>query len=125
MARAKKQEKTLAKAGKPRIIESPEELFRLFLNYIQDCISKDRFANTAGFRRHIYLKKSTYYDYEHREEYSDTIKKMDDILEDETWNAKMPPAEKIFYLKNKFGYRDKTEVDNTHTFTNKLEDYIK
>jgi hypothetical protein len=104
-------------AGRPRAIESPEQLYEIFIEYIEECIAKSRFANTAGFRRYADIPKSTYYDYEKREEYSDTIKKMDDILEDETLNAKMAPAEKIFYLKNKFGYTDKQEIESKNDNT--------
>jgi len=97
---------------------TPEELLNRFLDYIAECIQQGRFANTAGFRRYAQIPKSTYYDYEKKEGFSDTIEKIDDILEDETLNASVPPAEKIFYLKNKFGYKDKTEVENTNLNVN-------
>jgi hypothetical protein len=73
--------------------------------------------------------------YKQQEYYSDTYKRIQEVLEDYTINAKINDTFKIFYMKNKFGYKDKTELDsnvnsnvnlNLSNLTNEqLEDLLK
>lgn len=61
--------------------------------------------------------------YAQQEYYSDTYKKVNDILEDRTINSKdINDTFKIFYMKNKFGYKDKQENVNIEA---SYEEYIK
>ena len=103
----------MCKVGRPRSINSPDELLKKFKEYIEYCILKDRFANLSGFFVYSGIPSSTYFDYARGEKYpefSDTIKKIDEMLEDETLNYKiLAPAVKIFYMKNKLGYKDTIE----------------
>ena len=95
----------------------PEALFESFVKYIEYCKEEKRFPNVAGFNRFICIASSTYYDYRllHEKEYSETINKIDLYLEDEVVNNHFTsPAERIFYLKNKFNYADKQEVKTTN-----------
>ena len=89
----------------------PEEFYKKFLEYIADCKAQGKMLpNIAGFAFFADFSRDTYYEYSHKEGYSDTIKKIEAAFEDITLNCK-DPAKSIFYLKNKFGYRDKTEQE--------------
>ena len=76
--------------------------------------------NIAGFCVYCDINRDTFY--AQKEYYSDTFKKIQDILEDATLNAKINDTFKIFYLKNKFGYKDKQENVNIET---NYEEYLK
>lgn len=68
--------------------------------------------NIAGFCVYSDINRDTFYAQE--DLYSDTFKKINDILEDEALNNRfLNDARIIFYMKNKCGYKDKQEVDTT------------
>ena len=68
--------------------------------------------NIAGFCVYSDINRDTFYAQE--DLYSDTFKKMNDIVEDEALNNRfLNDARIIFYMKNKCGYKDKQEVDTT------------
>lgn len=94
-----------------------------FKEYIRQCEEKEKLPNIAGFCVFCDINRDTFYAQE--EYYSDTYKKINDILEDVTINSEcVNDTFKIFYMKNKFGYRDKTEtVSKNINMT--YEDYIK
>lgn len=62
------------------------------------------------------------------DEISDTIKKLEDQLENRLvvggLTSALNPAITIFTLKNKHNWRDKTEVDNTHEIKGTLVEFI-
>lgn len=91
-----------------------------FTKYINKCKEKEELPNIAGFCVFCDIHRDTFYAQE--EYYSDTFKKIQDILENATINAKINDTFKIFYLKNKFGYKDKQENINVGVT---YEDYIK
>lgn len=94
-------------AGNKPIISSSEELCQKFHNYLLFCEESERFPNIAGFCRFMGISKETYYRYK-AEFYSDAIKSIETILEDESIISRSASdAMKIFYLKNKFGYADR------------------
>lgn len=98
-----------------RAFKTGQELEDKFMEYIEHCKKEEvMLPNIAGFVVFANIPRSTYYD--QKEYYSDTIKKIDDILENVTLNADMPTAEKIFYMKNKFRdrYQDKIVTENTN-----------
>lgn len=98
-----------------------DEIFKnKFLEYIEYCEEKGKLPNVAGFCAYNDINRDTFY--AQKELYSDTFKKIQDILEDATLNAKTGDTLKIFYLKNKFGYRDKVENVNVQT---SYEEYLK
>lgn len=49
--------------------------------------------------------------YAQKEYYSEAYKRVQGILEDAVINGKANDTMKIFYMKNKFGYKDKQEID--------------
>lgn len=101
--------------GRPRSFKDADSFVRSFGDYLEYCSVNERFPNVAGFCVYADITRETFY--KQNEYYSDAFKKIDMMLEDETLNARgMSPAEKIFYLKNKFSkhYRDKVETTNVN-----------
>lgn len=84
-----------------------------FKDYVAHCTENNRLVNVAGFCAFTECHRDTYY--AQNEYYSDTFKKIDAILEDEALNADIAPAVKIFYLKNKCGYKDQQEIKQNVT----------
>lgn len=93
-----------------RIFKNKKEFIEKFKEYIKECSEYEKLPNIAGFCVYCDINRDTFYAQE--EYYSDTYKKINDILEDATINAKeVNDVFKIFYLKNKFGYKDKQDID--------------
>lgn len=109
--------------GQPRAFETEDDFKEAFNNYIDYCIKNDKLANIAGFCVFSDICRDTFYAQE--DYYSYTFKKIQNILEDYTINAKINDTFKIFYMKNKFQYRDRQEIDNTIRVDNKLDDILK
>jgi len=93
-------------AGRPRKIQSPEQLQSAFDDYIQHCNKTDRMPNIAGFCVYISIHPDTFYEYAKKDGYSDCIKSINASLEDEVLNNKsQKDLIKLAYLNNKHGYR--------------------
>lgn len=103
-----------------RAFKTKDVFIEKFKKYIYQCESDSKLPNIAGFCVFCDINRDTFYAQE--EYYSDTFKKIQDILEDTTINAKINDTFKIFYLKNKFGYKDKQENINVKT---NYEEYLK
>lgn len=103
-----------------RKFKTAEEFKISFINYIAYCHNNNRLPNIAGFCVYNDMNRDTFY--AQKEYYSDTFKKVNDILEDETINCKdINDTFKIFYMKNKFDYRDRQELDANVENTIKVE----
>ena len=96
--------------------KSPEDMLEKFQGYLEYCRVERRFCNIAGFCTYIDISRETYYEYKNNKDaiYSDVINKIDREIESELFESKLSPPERIFYLKNKFGYADKIEHVNTN-----------
>jgi hypothetical protein len=105
--------------GQPRKFKTAQEFQSKFDDYLQDCIEKERLANIAGFCVFADMDRQTYYN--QKDYYFDTFKKIENALEDHTINAKIHHTFKIFYMKNKFNYRDRHEIDNQVSVNNYKE----
>jgi hypothetical protein len=115
------------KVGRP-VKFTPDEFKELFEQYVTQCIDKELFPNLAGFAVYGKFNQDTFYEYKkNRPEFSESIKKIESLLEDTTiQNAiRKPSAFLIFYMKNKFGYTDKTEVSSTIQIDKKSEQRAK
>ena len=113
----------MAKMGRPRIYETEEEIEQVFRDYLEDARKKHELPNVAGFVVFADIGRQTFYDYEKHFPY--TYKKINDILENATINARIGDSFKQFYMKNKFGYRDKTEIESENKNVNMTyEEYI-
>ncbi len=109
--------------GKPRIFKKPEDLMNKFDEYLAYTKEHDELPNVAGFVVFADIGRATFYEYE--DKYPDTYKKIMAKLENNTINNRsVSDTFKIFYMKNKFGYRDKVEQVNKNVEIS-YEDYIK
>ena len=97
-----------------RAFKTDKDFYNKFKEYIQYCNKKERLPNVAGFCVYSDINRDTFY--AQKEYYSDTFKKINEMLEDEALNNKYTnDTLKIFYMKNKCGYRDKQEVEQTNS----------
>ena len=99
-------------AGQPRKY-MPEPLRDKFIEYILYCTDNDRLASIEGFSLFAKMNSDTYYAYKNMDEYSVAIKEIEETLLDYTMQkgySARNPAFTIFYMKNKFGWVDKTEI---------------
>jgi hypothetical protein len=110
--------RTMAGKGRPKAFETAEEFEQKFIKYIEYCKENKRFANIAGFCAYCHIVRDTLY--AQKEYYSDTYTIVMDILEDEVLQDNTYRAQ--LYLKNKFGYKDRQEVESTNTNHNINED---
>ena len=99
------QEKKIRGRGQPRTFKDDQEFLDKFQKYITHCRKSKRFPNVAGFCAYLLITRDTFY--AQKEYYSDTYNIVNDILEDEVLQDNTYRAQ--LYLKNKFGYADKTE----------------
>jgi len=109
--------------GRPRAFATEVDFENKFKEYIQYCKDKKRLPNVAGFSVFANINQDTFY--AQKEYYSETFKKVNDMLEDEALNNQYTnDTLKIFYMKNKCGYKDKQEIDSSINFNNydKLSD---
>lgn len=101
--------------GKPRIFKNEQAFLEKMNEYIDSCNQKQEFPNVAGFCVFMDIHRGTFYD--QQQHYPDTFKKIEDVLENATINSKYASDTwKIFYAKNKHGYRDRfiNEVEHTN-----------
>ena len=114
----------MAKKGRPKKY-TEEKFLEKFNEYMAECNVNEKLANISGFCVFADISRDTFYEYGNYFPY--TFKKIEAILEDHTLNAKMNDTFRIFYLKNKFGYRDRQEIDqnNTNYEAQSYEEFIK
>ena len=100
--------------GKPRAFKDAKAFEDKFIEYIEYCRENKRFSNIAGFCAYCHITRDTFY--AQKEYYSDTYNIVNDILEDEVLQDNTYRAQ--LYLKNKFGYKDKQEIESKNTNIN-------
>ena len=119
--------------GRPRIFKSPDELETYFTEYIEHCETNELMPNIAGFvtwlnrYKQVKLNRESYYEYAKYPEYSNTLKAIDDSLEDAVLNSKaQAPLIKMAYLNAKCGYANKIDftVKQADADPQMLEDQI-
>ena len=111
--------------GRPAKFETAEELEELVIEFFQSLEKKDDEgkiyylpATITGLALHLgFCSRQSFYDYEKVEEFSYTIKKARMMVENgyEKSLFSKHSTGAIFALKN-MGWKDKSEVDNTHSF---------
>jgi hypothetical protein len=104
----------MADRGQPKAFKTAEEFEKKFISYIEYCRENKRFSNIAGFCAYCHITRETFY--KQKEYYSDTYNIVNDILEDEVLQDNTYRAQ--LYLKNKFGYKDRQEVESKSVNTN-------
>ena len=102
-----------------RAFKAAKEFEDKFKDYVEYCRINDRLPNVAGFSVYADINQDTFY--AQKEYYSETFKKINDILEDEAINNKsLNDARVIFYMKNKCGYKDKQDDKNNNNINEKI-----
>ena len=102
-----------------RAFKTAKEFENKFKDYVEYCKKNDRLPNVAGFSVYADINQDTFY--AQKEYYSETFKKINDILEDEAINNKcLNDARVIFYMKNKCGYKDKQDDKNNNNVNEKI-----
>lgn len=96
-----------------RAFKTDKEFENKFKEYINYCKDNERMPNVAGFSVYADINQDTFY--AQKEYYSETFKKVNDMLEDEAINNHtLNDARVIFYMKNKCGYKDKQEIESNN-----------
>ena len=111
----------MAGKGYPRKFATADDFVNKAKEYIIYCIDKDRLPNIAGFAVYCDMNVDTYY--AQKDYYSEAYKEVETMLEDAVINGKANDTMKIFYMKNKFNYRDKQEIESNVNLT--YEDKLK
>ena len=103
--------------GRPPKYKSAEEVFEAARDYFQACDAQlpPAMPNKAGLCLWLGISRDTYSEY--RKKFPDTIKKIDDAIED-AWVQRLrsnAPTGAIFYLKNAFknDFKDRHVTDIT------------
>jgi len=100
--------------GKPRIFKDEQAFLNNMNEYINSCNEKQEFPNVAGFCVFMDIGRQTFYD--QKAHYPYTYEKVENVLENATINSKYASDTwKIFYSKNKHGYRDRFVNEVEHT----------
>ena len=106
----------MAKVGRPIKYKNPKQLIDKWDAYLEE----STIPNMAGFYSWLgFVSGSTIRDLRKREEFSAAFKKIDTDLE-QFWleaaaKGDINPTVFIFYAKNKLGYKDKVEQEQTVT----------
>lgn len=103
------------KAGRPRVIQTPEEFDQLVNEYVEMCSESGSPLTFSGLALHLgFTSRQSLYDYKKREEFSYTVKrarlKIEAAYEARLFGSNVAGA--IFALKN-HGWSDRQ--DHTHT----------
>ena len=95
--------------GAPRAFETAEKMIQSVEDYFIDCDVKYKFPNVSGFAVFCGICRDTFY--AQKDYYPKAFKLVNDMLEDSAINNKnIEPVMKIFYMKNRSGYKDKQDV---------------
>ncbi|MEK0336744.1 MAG: DNA-packaging protein [Nitrosopumilus sp.] len=99
--------------GRPPIFESPEQLEEKCREYLEYCIKEKEKPTITGLTLYVgFCSRSSWDDYAKRKEYSYIVKRAKLTIQNSYEQS--GGVFDIFALKN-MGWKDKTEVDNTHT----------
>lgn len=106
--------------GRPLLFETPKELLDKAQGYFEETPKLE--WTITGLAVYLDTSRETLMNYEHRDKFFDTIKKLKDMIEAsyELSLRKRGGSGDIFGLKN-FGWKDKTEVDTNVTGELKTE----
>ena len=105
------------KGGRPPKYKKKEEFQKIFEEYLQSCKENKQILTKAGLLVFLDIGRDAYADYKIKKEFSDTIRKIENIIEN-SWLQRLTETGAtgaIFYLKNAFKeeYKDRNEMDLT------------
>lgn len=102
------------KVGRPLKFETPEIMQKLIDDYFEDCDAKGEIYTVVGLAMALDTDRQTLIRYNERDEFSDTIKKAKQRVENQMVSRALKgeynSAVSIFLMKNNFGYQDKVDV---------------
>ncbi len=106
--------------GKPPKYDKKEQILPIISKYLSKC-NYLWFPTKAGLRIALDLSRDAYNEYKKREEFTDTLRKVENIIE-EAWSQRLggqSASGAIFYLKNAFkeDFKDKQEVEHSGGMT--------
>lgn len=90
-----------------RKFESGEKMLESLEKYIEVCESTNKLPNISGFVVYANIQRGHWYSFEKSD--PDAFESAQEMLESAVISANVPPGLKIFYMKNKFGYADRSE----------------
>lgn len=100
-----------------KCFETASDFEKSFIDYVSYCQNNSKLPNVAGYTVYANINRDSFY--AQKEYYSDTFEKINAMLEDEALNNKfISDTMKIFYMKNKCGYKDRQELDNKVSINN-------
>lgn len=107
--------------GRPPKFESPEMLWKTFeqwkTEFQEGGLLFGEIPDVEGFCDYVGAWRDLLIEYQNKEEFSDTVKKIKNWIyhrkKQLAMQNKMPPAIFIFDAKNNAGYADKSEVENS------------
>lgn len=113
----------LRKIGRPLKIETPEQMKKILNEYFET--TEENKLTITGLCLALGLDKSTFYDYEKREDYKEIVRQARLIVENsyEISLRENGRTGDIFALKN-FGWRDKVEYEDTNNKNGVMEDLV-
>lgn len=113
----------LRKIGRPLKIETPEQMKKILNEYFET--TEESKLTITGLCLALGLDKSTFYDYEKREDYKEIVRQARLIVENsyEISLRENGRTGDIFALKN-FGWRDKVEYEDTNNKNGVMEDLV-
>jgi hypothetical protein len=105
------------KGGRPRAFENTKTLEGKIADYLKKCDKGGKLPTKGGLAIFLGITTETLLDYEkNKVEFSFAIKRAYGLIE-ETWTQRLNDPKQvtgpIFYLKNAFHWRDRTETDIT------------
>ena len=123
------------KGGRSKLFKSADELHKKIEEYFAWCDSHSKLTVTdkgvykefkpytiSGLCLYIDMTRDTLSQYEKQEQFSDTIKKakqrIENWVEENSLIGNINPTTSIFNLKNNFGWKDRQEIDAKTVNTN-------
>jgi hypothetical protein len=113
-------------AGRPPLYETPEAMQKDIDAYFAECAANEKPPTVSGLAFALDMSTEALRKYEGKGEFVATVKKAKQRVEialEERLDAASPVGA-IFNLKNNFGWKDKTEVNNTVSISEMTEDQI-
>lgn len=104
--------------GRPLKFTSVEEMQAQIEAYFEECDERKMPYTVSGLARALNTNRMTLHNYGKKEEFSDVIEdakaRIEQSLEENMLLGRYNAATAIFNLKNNYGWRDQTEIKNTH-----------
>jgi hypothetical protein len=105
--------------GRPEKFDNPKELEKKGMEYINNCRTNKKPITVTGLCLKLKTTRDTLMEYQRKEEFSDTIKRLklyaENYAEEYLYNPNgRAVVGAIFALKN-FGWSDKLQIETTRT----------